>query len=329
MLNAKIVNCEKPLVSFCVKCYNQREYICDALDGAFAQTYRPLEIVISDDGSSDGSIETIRRKIDEYYSRGGDIPVFFNCNEKNLGNVGSWIVFGGIAHGELLVKADGDDISMPQRVEKIVDAWVANGKKAKLIDHVAVDMDAKGRATGGIRKFLGAAQAYSRECWDRFSVKGEMPPHNWVGDDIVFSIRACAIAGIDNYQLVMDDRLVWYRCGSGATTKKKNYRDVIDTYVKECCLYGLHDIELNKDSLDPDIVDATCSWCLCRANEAGLIRQLAKSSLLRERISAALSLRSDFGRKSFRDAIFQIMLILPPKLTNPFLDFYLGHIRRT
>ena len=329
MLNAKIVNCEKPLVSFCVKCYNQREYICDALDGAFAQTYRPLEIVISDDGSSDGSIETIRRKIDEYYSRGGDIPVFFNCNEKNLGNVGSWIVFGGIAHGELLVKADGDDISMPQRVERIVDAWVANGKKAKLIDHVAVDMDVSGKATGGVRKFLGAAQAYSRECWDKFPVRGVMPPNYWGGDDIVFSIRACAIAGVDNYQLVMEDQLVWYRCGSGATTKKTRYRDVVDTYIKECCLYGLHDVELNKDALNPDFVEATRSWFLYLSREASLLRQLAKSNLFRERMSAALLLRSDFGRKSVRDTLFQIALMLPPKVTDPLLDFYIKHLRRS
>ena len=46
-----------PLVSFCVKSYNQKELLKEALQGAFAQTYRPLEIVISDDGSTDGSWE--------------------------------------------------------------------------------------------------------------------------------------------------------------------------------------------------------------------------------------------------------------------------------
>ena len=48
---------DRPLVSFCLKSYNQKRYLKNALQGAFAQTYRPLEIVISDDGSKDGSKE--------------------------------------------------------------------------------------------------------------------------------------------------------------------------------------------------------------------------------------------------------------------------------
>ena len=54
---------EGPLVSFCVKCYNQERYIGEALEGAFAQTYRPLEIVISDDASTDRSWEIITEAV--------------------------------------------------------------------------------------------------------------------------------------------------------------------------------------------------------------------------------------------------------------------------
>ena len=38
---------EGPLVSFCVKCYNQERYIGEALEGAFAQTYRPLLMLLA------------------------------------------------------------------------------------------------------------------------------------------------------------------------------------------------------------------------------------------------------------------------------------------
>ena len=54
---------EGPLVSFCVKCYNQERYIGEALEGVFAQTYRPLEIVISDDASTDRSWEIIQAAV--------------------------------------------------------------------------------------------------------------------------------------------------------------------------------------------------------------------------------------------------------------------------
>ena len=64
---------DKPLVSFCMTNYNQIEYFRDALLGAFAQTYSPLEIVISDDHSTDGSDVMIRQMIERYKNSGGSI----------------------------------------------------------------------------------------------------------------------------------------------------------------------------------------------------------------------------------------------------------------
>ena len=313
----------RPLVSFCVKCYNQLQYIGEALDGAFAQTYRPLEIIVSDDCSTDGSAEFIQRKISEYVANGGDIPVFFNRNKENLGNVGSWFVFGDIAHGALLVKADGDDVSLPERTEKIVCAWVADGGVAMVVDHAAEVMDLSGRPTGKTRRILGAAQAYSHECWDRFPIRGTQPPREWGGDDTIFSIRAYAIAGADKYQLLVDEPLVRYRSGSGATTAHRKYRNILNTYTTECILYALRDIELNSDSLCSSYVVAARDWCLRRARESELNRQLACGKSFGERLDAALSLRREFGNVSFRDFMYQLMLTLPPMLTDPVLDSYL------
>lgn len=318
----------KPLVSFCVKCYNQRQYIEAALDGAFAQTYRPLEIVISDDCSTDGSDGLISKKIEDYKCGGGDLQIVFNRNRENLGNIGNWIVFGELAHGELLIKADGDDVSLPKRTEKIVEAWVSGGKTAHVIDHVAADMDIKGRLTGGTRSILGAAQAYSRDCWDKFSTHGKFPSREWVGDDTIFSIRAHALAGAEKYQLVMDDVLVKYRCGSGASTNKRRYRDMVYAYTKECILYGLQDVELNKELLDIDNVKATRAWCLARAKDAALARQLAVGKSFKERVGAAMSLRKNCRSTTLRDTLYQILLALPPLMSDPLLNFYLKHVRR-
>ena len=60
---------ERPLVSFCLLCYNQRQWIGAALEAAFAQTYRPLEIVISDDASTDRSWEIITSAVAGYRRR--------------------------------------------------------------------------------------------------------------------------------------------------------------------------------------------------------------------------------------------------------------------
>lgn len=49
------------LVSVVIPCYNREKYIKAAIDSVLAQAYRPLEIIVVDDGSKDSSIEMIDR----------------------------------------------------------------------------------------------------------------------------------------------------------------------------------------------------------------------------------------------------------------------------
>ena len=51
---------ERPLVSALVLGYNQESIIRKAVEGAFAQTYIPLEIVLSDDCSTDRTFDIMR-----------------------------------------------------------------------------------------------------------------------------------------------------------------------------------------------------------------------------------------------------------------------------
>ena len=65
------MNQDMPFVSFCIKCYNQAHLIGEALAGAFEQTYPNMEIVVSDDASTDGSVDVIKKLVEEYRSGGG------------------------------------------------------------------------------------------------------------------------------------------------------------------------------------------------------------------------------------------------------------------
>lgn len=55
----------KPLVSICIPTYNGAKYLSEALESAICQTYQPLEIILSDDGSKDSTLKIARSFIDK------------------------------------------------------------------------------------------------------------------------------------------------------------------------------------------------------------------------------------------------------------------------
>lgn len=105
----------RPLITFFLVSYNQERFIREAVEGAFAQTYQPLEIVLSDDCSRDQTFEIMRQMVSEYK---GPHKVVLNQNEHNLGLCGHVNRILDLASGEIIVVAAGDDISFPDRVEK-------------------------------------------------------------------------------------------------------------------------------------------------------------------------------------------------------------------
>ena len=71
---------ERPLVSMIITAYNQEGYIRATIEGAFSQTYEPLEIVMSDDCSPDGTF-AIMEEMAAAYS--GPHKLVLNRNPKN------------------------------------------------------------------------------------------------------------------------------------------------------------------------------------------------------------------------------------------------------
>jgi glycosyltransferase involved in cell wall biosynthesis len=116
----------QPLISFCLFAYNQERYIREAVKGALSQTYSPLEIVLSDDCSTDRTFEIIKGMAAGYR---GLHRIVLNRNPKNLG-VGDHVNrVMEIARGILIVAAAGDDISFPQRTQALYDEWVKQNRR--------------------------------------------------------------------------------------------------------------------------------------------------------------------------------------------------------
>jgi hypothetical protein len=118
---------DKPLITFAIACYNQELFVREAIEGAFSQTYSPLEIIISDDCSKDSTFEIAQELASRYK---GPHALRLNRNERNLG-IGAHVNrFTAQARGELIVLSAGDDVSLPERTDVIYEAWNDSGRKA-------------------------------------------------------------------------------------------------------------------------------------------------------------------------------------------------------
>lgn len=98
---------EVPLVSIFAVTYNQEQYVDDMLDGVFAQDYPNLEIVISDDNSTDATWEIVTARVEAYVKDRGLHRVIINRNSRNLGIIGNVEKAIELSHGELLVAQGG------------------------------------------------------------------------------------------------------------------------------------------------------------------------------------------------------------------------------
>lgn len=99
-------------ISILMANYNYGQYIREALDAIFAQTYSPMEVIICDDGSTDNSVEIIK----EYMKRYPGIK--FMQNEKNMGGIYTVNRCLEAATGDYIYSAASDDKVLPGFFEK-------------------------------------------------------------------------------------------------------------------------------------------------------------------------------------------------------------------
>lgn len=100
--------------------YNCAPTLAEAIDSILAQTYADWELILCDDGSTDGTPGIA----EAYAERDGRIRVVRNA--RNLGLNHSLNHCLREARGEFYARMDGDDISVPDRLAKLVAALDAN-----------------------------------------------------------------------------------------------------------------------------------------------------------------------------------------------------------
>ena len=196
---------DRPLVTFALFAYNQEDYIREAVEGAFAQTYEPLEIILSDDCSSDGTFEIMQEMAAAYE---GPHTIRLRRSEINKGLIHHINSASKEFSGQIVIVGAGDDISSRRRVERCIAVFTSDIDLAAVYtDFEGVDVSKRAQENesdayfvismyeivlqgGGVGK--GATYAYKKSC---FNWPGPLN-ENLYSEDRILPMRAAALGKV-------------------------------------------------------------------------------------------------------------------------------------
>lgn len=135
-----------PLVSVIIPAYNAEKFIADALESVFAQTYRPLEIIVIDDGSTDETVKIVKNYQTSFTGKFSETSKTNETNliyiyQQNSGPSKARNTGINAAKGEYIAFLDADDIWTKDKLEKqihlfnkdqTIDIVFSNVKKTKV-----------------------------------------------------------------------------------------------------------------------------------------------------------------------------------------------------
>ena len=118
-----------PLVSVVVPVFNGERFLAAALESALEQTHDPVEVIVVDDGSTDGSAEIA-----------AGFPVTL-IRQENRGVAAARNAGAEAATGELLAFLDQDDLWHPDKVAKQAEALAARPDLGYVLCHMDVVLE--------------------------------------------------------------------------------------------------------------------------------------------------------------------------------------------
>ena len=228
---------ETPLISFIMLAYRQESLVREAVRAALAQDYPRLEIILSDDCSPDATFAAIEEEVAAYR---GPHQVIARRPDRNLGLLPHLYDAVRLASGALLVLAAGDDISEPDRVSRLVEAWQASGADGLCSGWTLIDEQGRTIGTGAEAasdialerifqgqphwQIAGATAAYTPQVFRELSDPGRL-----FAEDFYFTLflrwRGRSIARVDA-------PLIRYRVHQGALTNNEAAASVAEEEAK-------------------------------------------------------------------------------------------------
>ena len=188
------------LVSVVIPLYNGERHIADALRSVFAQTHAPLEVIVVDDGSTDGGAAIAQR-----------FPVRYawqpNAGQSTARNAGV-----ALASGELIAFLDQDDIWEPEKLVAQVAALAAHPEAGYALCQVRYTLDGPAPAYFRPQDITAPENGYVPSCWlvrrEAFDRVGGFDPAYRRAEDVEWIARA-KDGGVRS--VVVPQLLVWKR----------------------------------------------------------------------------------------------------------------------
>lgn len=132
------------VISIVMGIYNCEDTIEKAIESIITQTYKKWELIMCDDGSTDNTYEIAL----SYSNKYNNITILKNKNNKGLSYSLNKCI--EISKGKYIGRQDGDDISLPTRIEKEIN-FLENNKKYSFVSSSVILFDEK--SDWGIKKY--------------------------------------------------------------------------------------------------------------------------------------------------------------------------------
>ena len=181
----------RPLVSIVTPSYNQAAFLEETIRSVLAQDYEPIEYLVVDDGSSDGSAEIVERYADR---------LAWWARQENAGQVVALNRGFERSTGEYMAYLNSDDTLLPGAIARMVDE-LERDPDVWLVYGDALYTDEHSRRTGYLRSrefdvvemvrradnhVVQPSTLWRREAWERF---GPLNEDGWYFFDFEFFLR--------------------------------------------------------------------------------------------------------------------------------------------
>lgn len=167
MVNTKEWSNKAQRLSVAMATFNGGKYIEEQLWSIAAQSLKPDELVITDDGSTDETIEIIQD-----FERQAPFEVLLVCNENNLGYAKNFDKAVGLCSGHIIFLSDQDDFWLQEKLERVQSEFRANPEIQIVINDAQIvdgDLGTTGLTKLGQTRSLGLnSRAFVTGCCSAF-----------------------------------------------------------------------------------------------------------------------------------------------------------------